>query len=318
VFVTGLTVTLGGAGTLTLNGGSLVGGGRLINGAGHTINGTGPINGLTFENDGILAATTGAITYAGPSFTNNGTIQADLSVVGLTGPFTNFSGGVLTGGTYDVAQSLLFAGADIVTNDAMIILRNTGAMLDSNNNQNGLRNFLTNDGTFDLEDAVFTSNASGDFINNGNVVIGGTSQFFVGGGHDFVLNAGATLSGTGIMHGSVQNLGGVVSPGSSPGSFDFLFINGGADLAGTLRILVDPDFSAPLFSVFTILLAPGGINGGFDKFISPYFASRMFIEVPIQGGIGLQVVNSPEPALFPVMLVALATLLLSARRLRCQ
>ncbi len=342
VFVAGSAVTLSGTGTMTLNGGSLVGGGTLINGAGHTINGAGPISGLAFENDGILAATTGPITYTGPSFTNNGTIQADLSVVGLSGPFTNFSGGVLTGGTYDVAQGFYFSGADITTNDARIILPNSGAIHDSNTNQNGLRNFLTNDGTFDLEDAVFTSNASGDFVNNGSVVLGGTSQFFVGGGHDFVMNAGATLSGTGIIHGPVENLGGVVAPGSSPGtltilgdylqsstgeldiqfatpgSFEFLFINGGADLAGTLRILVDPGFNAPLFSVFTILLAPGGIHGGFDNFISPYFASRMFIEVPVQGGIGLQVVNSPEPALFPVMLAALAMLLLGARRLRCQ
>jgi len=325
--VDNVSTTLTGTGKLTINGSSLEGSGSLVNGSGHTIDGAGFISGLNLENDGIIDADAGSITYNGPSLNNQGTLKADQGAVTINGPLANFSNGTLSGGTYDVSTSIAFPSADVVTNDATIILRNAGEILDSSGGANGLRNLVTNYGTFDLENADFTANSTSDFTNNGTLMVNGTSEFDVGAGHSLINASGAKLSGTGTILGTVNNAGGTVAPGDAPGtltiegdymqsptgeldiemagltSFDKLFISGNAELDGTLRVLVDPGFDAPIDTVFDILQA-GSISGSFADFISPDFDSNLekFQLVPIANGYDLEVVSAtPEPATLPIL-----------------
>jgi hypothetical protein len=107
-----------------------------------TIEGSGNIGnslmGLT--NHGIISANQGypLIVQAAPAetFSNTGTVSVSTgSTLEIIGPFANFNAatGSLTGGIFDVAGTLQFNNANIVTNGANITL--SGAIV----NQNGVR-----------------------------------------------------------------------------------------------------------------------------------------------------------------------------------
>jgi hypothetical protein len=114
------------------------------------------------------------------NFTNNGTLavrSGSTFAVPAGFSLTNFSGTTLTGGTYNVAGTLQFAGANIVTNAANIALTGTsGKILNSTTSANALANFATNAGSFAINGgANFTT--AGAFMNNGNLIVGSGSTF---------------------------------------------------------------------------------------------------------------------------------------------
>ena len=103
-----------------------------IEGSGNIGNGSmGLINNGTILANGIHSL---SIQPSASGFTNNGTLQvAGSSVMRVFGgPFTNFAGTTLSGGTYNVSGTLEIdqlgsTGGEIVTKKANIILNGTGS-----------------------------------------------------------------------------------------------------------------------------------------------------------------------------------------------
>jgi hypothetical protein len=113
----------------------------------------------------------------------------------------------------------------------------------------------------------------------GSTVVNGTLTATNG-----VALQGGTLSGTGLVAGTVNNISGIVAPGNSPGTlmisgdyiqqvggtlqiqiadlthFDRLIIGGKAHLDGTLDVLLANTFSLNVGDSFTFLSAAGNID----------------------------------------------------------
>jgi hypothetical protein len=295
----GKTLTLAGSGSLALSGGGVVNSGvtsansTLVNGAAYTIHGAGQIGGGT---PGIVLANSGTITadggsalrlYLGPGSTNSGTIQATStggqamiidatsgsftntgtlhtaagSAINITGNFTNYSSGTLTGGTYNVAGALWLpipTGQTIQTNAATIVLDGPHWQISSQSAPNLLAGFATNasGGSFTVTGGAGFLTA-GAFTNAGSMAIGVGSAFLAGspgsqaaytqtGGSTTVngfLQASSVSIQGGILNGAgtVALAGGPLSvssgatlhPGNSPG---ILTVNGAYSNAGTLAI----------------------------------------------------------------------------------
>jgi hypothetical protein len=210
----------------------------LVNAAGHSISGAGVIGGsgqpFTFRNDGTVTAgsSAGMVFAPGTTLQNNGTLAvAAGSQTNIVGPFGNFAGQTLTGGDYNIAGTLQFTGADIVTNAAQITLDGAGAQIIDPTANNGLRNFSTNSGAFALLHGASLPTL-GSFTNTGTLTIGSDTTLITGGYHQtagstvvngtlmapaFVLDGG-TLGGSGTYQGNLT-LGGdsTLTPGNSPG-----------------------------------------------------------------------------------------------------
>src|ERR1017187_3299668 len=134
----------------------------------------------------ILANQTTPLTIWPDSnaFNNTGKLSvAKGSTLDITiGPFLNFSGTTLTGGTYLVAGTLQFDNANIVTNAANITLTGTSSQIIDQSSRNALASFATNasSGSFTLSGGqVF---AAGAFSNAGRMTISKGSTFTAGGG----------------------------------------------------------------------------------------------------------------------------------------
>ena len=101
-----------------------------------------------FANAGIFRkSATNDPTFAttiGVTFSNPGTVQAQVGTINLTGSFTNFAGTTLTGGTYVVTGTLKFTNANIVTNAATIVLDGAASQIINQSNADALANFATN------------------------------------------------------------------------------------------------------------------------------------------------------------------------------
>jgi hypothetical protein len=199
-----------------------------------------PAHTLTNGSTGVLhfQAGGGGDRYFTGDLVNNGTVQVDQNtlfdksggvytnneqfIVSSSGALTitngtlaNFSGGVLTGGTYDIAGLFRFPGADISTNRAEVILRGASSQIvDNNTSGDALTNFATNDtpGIFRiLDNRHFT--AAGAFTNNGLMEIGGGT--FDAASLDNA--AGAQIFGYGTIvprptnHGHIRAAGGTLA-----------------------------------------------------------------------------------------------------------
>jgi hypothetical protein len=218
-----LEVALGASSTFTLNKGS----------SDHMNSGQFNLTGGSF-----LLSQTGTT----PTLTNTGTIHVgnSLNFTITGGSLTNFSGSALNGGTYEVAGTFKFPGADIATNGATIVLDGPVSAIQNAAGVNALTNFATNasTGSFTIENGRNLS--TGAFTNAGQVGIGpGSSTWSVAGGYsqsggqtrlDGGLLAGGVLAATGPVNIAAGNLigsgtiggslinAGLVSPGASPGA----------------------------------------------------------------------------------------------------
>jgi hypothetical protein len=170
------------------------------------------------------------------NFTNNGTLAVGSanSTFNVNGNLTNFSGGTLTGGTYNLTGALQFNGANITSNAANLTLTGTSARIIDQSSNNGLANFATNasTGKFTLNgNRTFTT--GGSFTNAGLFTVVSGSTFTVGGSGTGLTQSGGTttddgtlsvgslfnvqagsLFGKGVLSGNVQSSG-VVTPGDS-------------------------------------------------------------------------------------------------------
>ncbi|MDP7449612.1 MAG: hypothetical protein QF689_13555 [Candidatus Latescibacteria bacterium] len=99
----------------------------------------------TVTNAGTLLRSAGAGTATVQvGLTNTGTVDVDTGILSSTGVFSNFAGTTLTGGTYDIAATFRFTGADIVTNAATIILDGAGSAIQDGGATDAFTNYATN------------------------------------------------------------------------------------------------------------------------------------------------------------------------------
>jgi outer membrane autotransporter protein len=160
----------------------------------------------------------------------------------------------------------------ILTEQPSILIRQTGSSLTK-----------VGTGTLTLNGAnTYTGNTT---VNGGTLIVNGSivspSTF---------VNPGGTLGGSGFIGGSVYNLGGIVSPGNSPGtltihrdynqnsagtlsiqiassqSYDKLAVGGSANLDGKLFVQNVNGFVPKRGETFQIITADGGVKGTFSDF----------------------------------------------------
>jgi hypothetical protein len=170
----------------------------------------------SFDNAGTINALSGNVLFSQtgtlPSFSNEGEIDiASMRTFTIDGgTFTNFAGNTLTGGTYNVAGTFKFTGANILTNAATLTLDGSGSQVVDQSNANALASLASNSGAFTLKNGrSFTR--TGNFGNTGTVTVLG-STFTVNG--TFTQTDGATVLGSGgtlAATGGVNILGGVLS-----------------------------------------------------------------------------------------------------------
>jgi hypothetical protein len=218
----------------------------------------------TVTNDGTFrrSAGTGTTWLIAPvRFTNTGTVQVLTGRLLLEGPFTNFTGTSLRGGTYVVSGIIMLptTGADIRTNEATIVLDGPASQITSLSGINALRNLATNtaEGSFTIRNGRDFTTARA-FSNAGSVTVGSGSTFTVtgtytqtagsttlgggtltassGAGTQTVNLQGGNLSGSGIINAHLVNAG-QVSPGGT-GAAGLLTVNGNYTQAasGTLNL----------------------------------------------------------------------------------
>jgi hypothetical protein len=150
-----------------------------------------------FTNAGTLTKTgVGSVSFT--TLGNTGTLQVETGTATVSGSLTNFSGTTLTGGTYNVAGVLQFAGANIVTNAATIILDGVASAIQDTGGANALANYATNDagGSFTIKNGRNLSR-TGSFVNAGTVEIGASSTLSATA--DYTQLAGQTTLSTGTL-----------------------------------------------------------------------------------------------------------------------
>jgi hypothetical protein len=222
--------TITNAGSLTVDGGktltvpgvySQTGTLSIPQGAALILNGGGDASG-TITNAGTLAVGSGATFTVAAAYSQTGTLQVPSGAkMILTGPFPNFAGGTLTGGSYQIGGTFQFANAAIVTNAADLTLAGPNAKITDLNGLDALGPSLTLNAATGhlslLDGAIFSS--AGKFENDGLLTIGV--------GSTFTVNSDFTQGSAGILE---FQLG-----GTAAGQFGTLAVKGTANLAGTLR-----------------------------------------------------------------------------------
>jgi fibronectin-binding autotransporter adhesin len=170
-----------GTGTLT-NQNTIEGEGNIGDGQIGLIN-TGSIlaNETGTHTPSVLYIDTGAAGFTNNVGTKNGilNVSAKNTLIIEGGPFTNYSSGTLTGGTYMVTGTLEFAaGTGLVTNDAAITLTGaTSEIFNTSNSTNALTTFADNGtkGSFTVNGFTFTD--ANVFTNSGTIAVGGGAKF---------------------------------------------------------------------------------------------------------------------------------------------
>jgi fibronectin-binding autotransporter adhesin len=277
---------------------------------------------------------TGALTISGvegigsnnnssPSTVANFNQTAGSNIAGsmALGNAANASGAyTLSGGTLSVAGALTLTG----TNSSFTQTGGTATFGSATNAGNVLVGGMIGN------QPAPTLTISADYAQTaGTTQVDGTLA--IGAGHNFNLSGG-TVKGTGTISGSINNTGGIVSPGDSPGTltitgnyiqgaageldilidgyspgtqFDVLSVNGMTTLNGSLHIIFGDGFTPQLKDQFTFLNS-GGISGAFSSVNSAYPMNFSF------SGGNASVTVVPEPSTF--ILAALGMLLLPRRR----
>ena len=256
--------TLSGGGTVQMSvasgGGNAFiqqsGGSFTLTNTDNTIEGAGVLGngGLTFVNQaaGTVNSNAGStLTLNGSGgVTNDGTfIASNGSTLSVTAPLTNFSGGTLTGGTYEsistgAGATLSLANGPIVTDAANILLSGAGSTFTANGT--ALDSSLTTiaaGGTFTITNGRNFTVPTGGLSNSGTVNVGAAT------GASSTLTAPQGINGTtGTLQ--INPTGNVVLGANS--TTGFLFHDGSAagSLAlGSNNITVSSDYNNANFGV---------------------------------------------------------------------
>ena len=188
-------------------------GGRIVDSSSRGSNGL--RNFSTNAANGTFSIQGGHTFTTGGDFTNDGTLMVGAkSTFIVNRNLLNFHNHTLTGGTYDLSGTLGFAGADIRTNAATLILEG-GRILDTHGKGpvDGLRNLATNAaaGQLTLEAGDHLTTAE-DFSNAGSLSV----------------NSGSTLT----VQGRLTNTGTI----NTVGSLTTLDVTGNAANSGWIKV----------------------------------------------------------------------------------
>ena len=230
----------------------------------------------SLDNPGSLTVGAGSTFTVSTEFNDEGTaaIQAGGRLL-ITGTFDNFDGSNLNYGTFVVAGSLQFPGANIQTNAAKLILQPGWQVLDLAGNP-GLNDLATNAPAGVLQLGIGAAfDVTAGFTNAGQVVIdgskfgtigdlmnGGSITLLDGGLVDtnsftFYNDAGGVLAGSGGGRTAVYIYGNVVNAG--------MLLVGGATATGILDIMKASDSSGGSFTqtaTGTLVVKLGGLTPG--------------------------------------------------------
>ena len=270
---------------------------------------------------GILRASNGGILQltanGGGDLRNNGVFEVlDGSTISLAAyTLSNFSDGILTGGTYRVLSAgapttLDFGFGSIAANAATIELQGADSAFPQlaglAANQGSLkiaggRNFLT----------------SGALLNTGKIEIGANSTLSISG--NFASTAASTITGSGKITANFLNLAGIIAPGNSPGTISFegdvelfpstrlvfelgaplgihdqLSIDGSLKLDGSLEVSALPGFGVGEYQLATysgtladFVLDFSSMPGGYDYQIRTVTPGQVVLSVAVPEPSGL-------------------------------
>jgi fibronectin-binding autotransporter adhesin len=258
-------------------------GGFVKNDTGGSINGTGSgfLSVLNFEQGNGTTSGSSPVQIPCGSLKYTGT---GAGVVQVNGGGTPMTGNVAAGQTLRLVGGVSLGA---FTNAGTIVLDQTGSSPTLNSGA------VTNTGT--IETAGPSGNTS--TVNGQIDQTGAAAQVVVPAGTKLQLNSpplllkAGTLSGGGTINGSVENSGGVVSPGTSPGTlslngnftqgaggrldieiagtgageYDALTVSGSATLAGTVALIPTGGYqdSAAVGDTVAFLTYGGILAGGF-------------------------------------------------------
>jgi len=274
----GLPAALTGGGTVLVNEGSSLWGTLTNHDNSMVFTGNAGVNGELINYGGMTVTAGHSLDFTSASrFENQGylRVESGAQLVGYwQNAAPNYSNGVLSGGTFDLAglAQLVPQGAYVTTNAANVILDGPNSLISGMNdfenfaNYDALGQLKTNTGSFTIKNGRdFTT--TGIFLNQGTLTVGAGSTFAVGSSplEIYTQTAGSTLvngtleaekldieggsvGGSGKIHAGVL-LRGSLNPGSSPGTL-------------TIEGDVEEDSTGEIHMQFLSLDA-----SGYDRFI---------------------------------------------------
>ncbi len=279
-------------------GGGLTNMNNTIEGAGHIGNTQAGVN----NRGRIIANQPTALIIDAAGFSNPGTLIVNkASLMNITGPFSNFSGTTLTGGTYTVSGTLQFNGANIVNDAAHITLTGTTSAIVDQAANDGLRNFaaITSKGSLTLNSSktlVTPSNLS----SAGKLTVGAGTNLKVTGSYTQMMGSttvDGTLtapSGTTIQAGSVFGKGTIASTVVSSGS---VTAGDSATKAGKLSLSTYTQNSSGSLNIQI-----GGLTAGTQS-------SQLAVAngVSLHGTLNLKLINGFLPAIGNTLIILTGT-----------
>jgi hypothetical protein len=306
---------------------------------------------------GTSTLTSGLLKWTGGDMAGTGTLTigpgASLIVSGAGNRLLLRGDGNGSGGRTIENRGLMVVdnSGNLLGNDGAQIVNRVGGIVDLRNDASiahgggGNVPTFTNEGTLAKTAGTGTSTIAIPFLNTGNIVVSSgslafTSTFSNAGGSMTLANGAsvatsgtldlgtAPLSGSGTITAAAVTAGGLVSPGSSPGTltitgnltllntshtlielsgstqgsdYDFLSVGGTGTLAGNLQLSFLNGFhwTMPANSTFTVLTAAGGLTGAFAN-VAP--GQRLIIA----DGTGSLQVNYGTGSLFAANSVVLS------------
>jgi hypothetical protein len=274
--------TLTGSGTVQMNGNSCIFG-RAVNfnlTNQSTIEGAGSIgdsNPMGFTNNGTVIANQASpltIVSAGSGFSNPGSLIVNAgSQVDVNGQLKNLSNGILTGGTYSVAGTLVLENAQyttITTNSANITLTGTTAqILNGLGGPSALASFAVNNGkgVFSVQGGQVLS-TSANFIDKGTLTVGAGSGFGVGGTY---TQTGGTTTVDGVLSaptGFSLKKGKLFGAGTISGAVTASAAVNAGDSATLPGILSVSSYSQTATGSLTIPIASSVVGTGYGQLAS--------------------------------------------------
>ncbi len=351
---TGAGATLDTGATLTVNGGRTLGGaGKLSNNGTLVFNsgslsadlinnnmvqftgGTNNINsGSDVSGGGDIAFTGGTTTFAaGSTYTISGDTginggDAVFNINAITNSLTHAAGSFGGGSSGDITTSTWMPTSGVTLNDIDLILaaNGTNTLTGITVNSAGTAT-VTNQGSLTVNGSTIASNftntgtfnVSGSLNNLSGTATQSAGSFILGAGSDITtanLNVvGGTLTGTGTLNGSVNNSGGTLAAGSSPGTliiggnyiqgaggtflaelagtavagtdYDLLSVGGTASLAGTLDIQLFGGFNGNVGDQFDIIQSTGAVSGDFTTVTVP--TTHTFTNTPLANSYQIEI-----------------------------
>ena len=265
--------------------------------------------GTSFVSDGTFTQTDGIIDIA-----DNAELRNDGNYIHDGGTTNVNSGGTLTNNFSVMTQ-----------NGGTVTIESAGRLT----NQDAFAGYALNGGTLDIQAGAVMDGFGVTHLNGGTLRVNGQMTQQNG------LNiTGGTLQGAGTINNNVNNSGGTVGPGNSPGtmtitgdytqgpsaalameidsliSFDILDILGSADLDGTLDLTVDAGFALTAQNGDSFkIMNWNDFTGGFSVINGLFIGNYKSFEVEYAADGLTLTVNVPAPGAMVIFAMAVLTLL---------